>query len=72
LNSCYIDTHDWRECGTAAARALIDTTDMTAEEIAKKSMIVAADMCVYTNDNFISERLVTTSKSTTENEGEEG
>ena len=33
----------------AAARALVDT-DMSAEEIARKAMAIAADICVYTND----------------------
>jgi ATP-dependent HslUV protease subunit HslV len=32
----------------AAAKALIDT-DLTAEEIARKAMKIAGDMCVYTN-----------------------
>jgi ATP-dependent HslUV protease, peptidase subunit HslV len=32
----------------AAARALIDL-DLTAEEIARRSMAIAADICVYTN-----------------------
>jgi ATP-dependent HslUV protease, peptidase subunit HslV len=32
----------------AAARALIDT-DLTAEQIARKAMAIAADICVYTN-----------------------
>lgn len=32
----------------AAARALIDF-DLTAEEIARRSMAIAADICVYTN-----------------------
>jgi len=40
----------------AAARALIDT-DMDAEEIARRSMKIAADICVYTNDNVIVETL---------------
>lgn len=38
----------------AAARALMDT-DMEAEEIARKSMAIAADICVYTNDNLVLE-----------------
>ena len=33
----------------AAARALIDT-DMDAEAIARKAMAIAADICIYTND----------------------
>ncbi|TWG88971.1 HslV component of HslUV peptidase [Mesorhizobium sp. J18] len=40
----------------AAARALIDT-DMDAEEIARRAMKIAADICVYTNDNVIVETL---------------
>merc|ERR1712054_646082 len=42
----------------AAARALVDT-DLTALEIAEKSMEIAADMCVYTNHSFIHEILET-------------
>ena len=40
----------------SAARALIDT-DMDAEEIARKSMQIAADICVYTNHNIVVETL---------------
>jgi len=40
----------------AAARALIDM-DVDAETIVKKSMAVAADICVYTNTNIIVESL---------------
>jgi len=40
----------------AAARALYDQ-DLTAEEIARKSMKVAADICVYTNENLTIETL---------------
>lgn len=40
----------------AAARALYDQ-DMSAEEIATKAMQIAADICVYTNDNFTIEKL---------------
>ena len=35
----------------AAARALMDT-DLTAEQIARKAMAIAADICVYTNGNL--------------------
>ncbi|WP_341705108.1 ATP-dependent protease subunit HslV [Ferrovibrio sp.] len=41
----------------AAARALIDRTDMDAEAIARKSLNIAADICVYTNRNIIVEKL---------------
>lgn len=40
----------------AAARALVDT-DMSAEEIARKAMAIAADICVYTNDKVVVETL---------------
>jgi len=38
----------------AAARALMSVDDMSAEEVAKKAMNVASDMCVYTNKEFLS------------------
>ncbi|WP_341915702.1 ATP-dependent protease subunit HslV [Ferrovibrio terrae] len=41
----------------AAARALIDRDDMDAEAIARKSLTIAADICVYTNRNIIIEKL---------------
>jgi ATP-dependent HslUV protease, peptidase subunit HslV len=41
----------------AAARALIDRDDMDAEAIARKSLNIAADICVYTNRNVIVEKL---------------
>jgi ATP-dependent HslUV protease, peptidase subunit HslV len=40
----------------AAARALADT-DLGAEEIARKAMKIAAEICIYTNDNVIVEAL---------------
>ncbi|MGB0412758.1 MAG: ATP-dependent protease subunit HslV [Pikeienuella sp.] len=40
----------------AAARALMDT-DMDAEAIARKAMGIAAEICVYTNDNLVLERI---------------
>ena len=33
----------------AAAKALMDNTDLPAEEIARRAMAIAADICVYTN-----------------------
>ena len=38
----------------AAARALIDTP-LGAEEIARKAMAIAAEICVYTNTNVVLE-----------------
>ena len=40
----------------AAGRALIDQ-DLSAEEIAKKALQIAADICVFTNENIIIEKL---------------
>ena len=42
----------------AAARALIDT-DMSAEDIARRAMAVAAEICVFTNDQLVIESLET-------------
>ena len=39
----------------SAARALADVKDMSAEEIVKKSMKIASDICVYTNSNLTME-----------------
>ncbi len=41
----------------AAARALIDRDDMDAEQIARKAMQIAADICIYTNTNVTVEKL---------------
>jgi ATP-dependent HslUV protease subunit HslV len=41
----------------AAARALIDRDDMDAEAIAGKAMKIAADICIYTNENLTVEAL---------------
>ncbi|MFV0293593.1 MAG: ATP-dependent protease subunit HslV [Paracoccus sp. (in: a-proteobacteria)] len=35
----------------AAARGLLET-DLTAEEVARKAMAIASDICVYTNGNL--------------------
>lgn len=41
----------------AAARALIDRDDLDAEVIARKAMTIAGDICVYTNDQVVIEKL---------------
>jgi len=41
----------------AAARALYESK-LNAEQIAKKSLEIAADLCIYTNDNIILEKIV--------------
>ena len=40
----------------AAARAMINS-NKTAEEIAKQSIEIAADICVFTNHNITTEKL---------------
>jgi ATP-dependent HslUV protease subunit HslV len=41
----------------AAARALREVPGLSAEEIARRAMKIAADICVYTNHNVIVETL---------------
>lgn len=41
----------------SAARALVDIKELDAEEIVKKSMKIAADLCVYTNSNIVIETI---------------
>lgn len=41
----------------AAARALKEYSDLDAKEIVKKSLEIAASICVYTNDKFFIEEL---------------
>ncbi len=42
----------------AAARALYENCpDFTAEDIARKSLLIAADICIYTNENISVERI---------------
>jgi ATP-dependent HslUV protease subunit HslV len=41
----------------SAARALIDVDGLDAEAIARKSMKIAAEICVYTNGNLVIEKL---------------
>ncbi len=41
----------------SAARALLDHTTMSPAEIVKKSLVIAADLCIYTNQNHVIEVL---------------
>lgn len=41
----------------ASARALIQNTDLSAKEIAKKSLTIASEICVFTNHNIIVEEI---------------
>ena len=41
----------------SAARALVQNTELSAHEIAEKSLRIAASICVYTNDHITVEVL---------------
>lgn len=41
----------------AAARALMENTDLSAREIAEKSLYIAGQICIYTNDKITVEEL---------------
>ncbi|MBI5117966.1 ATP-dependent protease subunit HslV [Candidatus Poribacteria bacterium] len=43
----------------AAARALVKHSDLSAEQIVKESLLAAASICVYTNENITVETLKT-------------
>jgi len=57
----------------AAARALQDIDHLDAEEVAKKAMEIASDMCVFTNKNFMIETMdvVEKDEGTTEKSDQE-
>src|SRR5437773_11098342 len=41
----------------AAARALLESTPLPAADIVKKALAIAADLCIYTNQNVVIETL---------------
>jgi ATP-dependent HslUV protease subunit HslV len=41
----------------AAARAMIDTTALSAREIAERALRIAGDICIYTNQNISIEEI---------------
>ncbi len=41
----------------AAGKALLENTDLSAKEIAFKSLKIASEICVFTNDNIVVEEL---------------
>ena len=43
----------------SAARALVDSTKLSAKEIVEKSLNIAADICIFTNHNLVIESLDT-------------
>lgn len=42
---------------TAAARALIENTELSARQIAERAMKIAGEICIYTNDRITIEEL---------------
>ena len=53
-------------CDVAAARALLDVPGMDAEQIGRKAKGVAADICVYTNREWVSETIESAADSRSE------
>ena len=45
----------------AAARALLENTELSAREIVERALGIAADICVYTNRNLTVEELASDS-----------
>jgi ATP-dependent HslUV protease, peptidase subunit HslV len=41
----------------AAARALLENTELTATDIVRRSLAIAGDLCIYTNQNHVIETL---------------
>ena len=41
----------------AAARALLENTELDPEDVVRKALTIAGDLCVYTNHNFTIETL---------------
>ncbi len=46
----------------ASARALYENTNLNAENIVRKSMKIAGDLCIYTNHNLSIEKIVVKDK----------
>lgn len=43
----------------AAARALLENTELSARQVVEKALGIAADICIYTNHNVVIEELET-------------
>jgi ATP-dependent HslUV protease subunit HslV len=41
----------------AAARALLQSTDLAPVEVVKRSLSIAGEICIYTNQNHVIEEL---------------
>ena len=42
----------------SAARALFENTELSAREIVEKSLMIAGDVCIYTNQSLTLEEIV--------------
>ena len=49
--------------GQAAALALLRNSDLGARDIVEKALEIAADICVFTNQNVVVEELPSTSNN---------
>jgi len=47
----------WDVHRLAAGRALMENTELSARDIAEKSMKIAGEICIYTNDKILIEEL---------------
>ncbi len=52
----------------AAARAMLDTTELSAREIVEKGLSIAGDICVFTNHNLTLEELSCDETSSADNQ----
>ena len=52
-----MNTSVWNVFAQAAARALLDNTDLDARSTVEKGLGIAADICIYTNHNLVLEEL---------------
>lgn len=55
---------------TAAARALLENTELSALEVATKSMKIAGEICIYTNDRITIEELEAAPKAELQKESQ--
>ena len=47
------------QAGLRAAKALLNHTELSAQDIVKQSLVIAGELCIYTNQNHTIEVLPT-------------
>ena len=60
IGACHIEKYMpllMTAAGTISAAKVLIETDLKAEEIARKSIKVASDICVFTNNNITVEKI---------------